>query len=230
MNKDNHNGHRLRMVERLKAGRVCEHEYLEALLYVALPRINTNPIAHRLLATFGDLRGVMEAPIDKLAEVKGVGNSLATFIHCVGQMMPIFYRVAKTERQCPKYFTRQEFSEFIKAEYANLPYEKFDAYLLDAENRIFDCKRFSIGADGKVRVDTEIFTREIVEAEPSGVVLVHNHPKGNCQPSMQDDTTTETCASICAFHNILLCDHLICAKNGVYSYYESGKLKKARSD
>jgi DNA repair protein RadC len=172
----------------------------------------------------------MEAPIDKLAEVKGVGNSLATFIHCVGQMMPIFYRVAKTERQCPKYFTRQEFSEFIKAEYADLPYEKFDAYLLDAENRIFDCKRFSIGADGKVRVDTEIFTREIVEAEPSGVVLVHNHPKGNCQPSMQDDTTTETCASICAFHNILLCDHLICAKNGVYSYYESGKLKKARSD
>lgn len=222
--KDDHSGHRLRMVEKMKHGAVCEHEYLEAMLFVAMPRLNTNPLAHRLLAKFGDLKEVFDAPIEKLMEVDGIGQTLAVFIHCAGKMLSIFPYPPAAENNCPQYFHRQEFLTYLKSEYAKLSSEKLDMYLLDADNKIFNRKSFSLAEQGKVRIDTEIFSRVLSEEQPSGIVLVHNHPFGNCAPSEEDDVTTSRCASICGYHNVLFCDHFIYAPSGVYSYYDSGRL------
>ena len=70
-----HAGHRKRMITRLAEGTLCDHEYLEMLLFYAIPRRNTNDIAHRLLARFGDLNGVLNAPMKALQEIDGVGRT-----------------------------------------------------------------------------------------------------------------------------------------------------------
>ena len=70
-----HAGHRKRMFSRLAEGTLCDHEYLEMLLFYAIPRRNTNDIAHRLLARFGDLNGVLNAPLQALQEIDGVGEA-----------------------------------------------------------------------------------------------------------------------------------------------------------
>ena len=68
--------------------------------------------------------------------------------------------------------------------------------------------------------------RAVISEEASGVVLVHNHPAGRCQPSEMDDKTTRRVQLQCNFINVVLCDHFIYSPEGIYSYYESGKLKQ----
>ena len=68
-----HDGHRHRIIEKLDTGVLCEHELLEILLFNALPRRNTNDLAHRLLTAFGSIRGVFSASVEQLKLVDGVG-------------------------------------------------------------------------------------------------------------------------------------------------------------
>ena len=76
-----HEGHRRRMYEKLKNDDgLHDHELLEILLFNAYPRINTNPIAHELIKTFGSLSGVLAADVDRLKAVDGVGESVALYI------------------------------------------------------------------------------------------------------------------------------------------------------
>ena len=65
-----HSGHRHRLIQKLDSGSLCEHEYLEMLLFNAVPRRNTNDIAHRLLARFGNIRDVLGAPLEQLQQVE----------------------------------------------------------------------------------------------------------------------------------------------------------------
>ena len=101
-----------------------------------------------------------------------------------------------------------------------------DVYLLDGAGEVFFRKRFTNQNSGKVELLPEDLTRVILEKQPSGIVLVHNHPDDVAEPSKTDDYTTNKCQMVCRFHNIMFCDHIIYAPDGVYSYYSSGKLKE----
>ena len=75
-----HDGHRAKMRQRfLKGGleNFADHEALELLLYYAIPRRDTNPIAHALMERYGSLSAVLAAPVDDLKKVEGVGESAA---------------------------------------------------------------------------------------------------------------------------------------------------------
>ena len=81
-----HEGHRQRMYDKLKNDDgLFDHELLEILLFNALPRKNTNPIAHELLDTFGSLAGVLAADTEKLKAVNGVGENVALYLKCIGE-------------------------------------------------------------------------------------------------------------------------------------------------
>ena len=90
-----HAGHRQRMLEKLNRGELCEHELLEVLLFFAIPRQNTNEIAHRLLLEFGTIKNVFSARAEELERVDGIGKNSAGFLQCIGDIYKQMETVAK---------------------------------------------------------------------------------------------------------------------------------------
>ena len=220
-----HGGHRERMIEKLSQNAaLTPHEYLEILLFSALPRIDTRPLAHRLLQELGDLSGVLTASVERLQKTEGIGKQTAAYIHTVGKLIEQFESVK--EQTLPAYFEPFHFLAFVKNEYAEIPYEVLDAYLLNSDNQIVSRRRFSVENVSNVRLRTDEFIECLMEHRPSGVVLVHNHPSGEPNPSAMDELTTKKCQAVCSMHNVLFCEHVIFCKEGAFSYYISGRMQE----
>ena len=97
-----HDGHRKRLRERLRKENVLSHEALEAFLFNGVPRMNTNELAHKLLARFGSLANVFCASMDELQQVDGVGESLASYIYTAGLCYEQFYNHKVQPKSRPK--------------------------------------------------------------------------------------------------------------------------------
>lgn len=225
MSGNEHKGHRERLRLKVLSDACCEHEYLEMFLCYAIPRRNTNDIAHRLLSAFGCLPKVLSAPIEELQTIEGVGETAAALLKCMGKFCEDYMGLFQGSNALPETSERVPFLSFINRTYAELDKEVLDVYLMDAESKIFRRERFSCGRESAVQISAESFTSLLVKTRPSGVILVHNHPFGGPEPSEQDDKTTNQCAWICSAHNVVLCNHYIYAKRGIYDYYGSGKLR-----
>ncbi|MBQ8291140.1 MAG: hypothetical protein IJX88_01335 [Clostridia bacterium] len=218
-----HDGHRQRIIQRLALGEpIYEHEYLEVLLFNALPRQNTNPIAHRLLAKFGTLKDVVESSISELERVEGVGKSLATYLHCMGRLGRLYPSVRSGDY--PEVFDPALFPSFVKSKYKDYTQEHLDIYCVDDSAHIYRMLTFTDMRTGEVRVNSDAICDLLLEAKPSGVIVVHNHPHGACRASTADDQTTEVVEKLCRVYNVIFCDHYIYARNGIYSYRESGNI------
>lgn len=221
-----HGGHRGRLIEKMKTDSLCEHEYLEALLFNAIPRRNTNDIAHRLLAEFGNAYNLFNAPIERLMHVEGVGKSVASYLFCIGKAIQAYEKSGDSKEGYPKIFIREEFLSFLKHEYSSIAYELLDVYMLDKSNTIIMRKRFSSKEVGSVLLIPDELIKCVVQEEATGIVLVHNHPVGSCQPSKEDERATRKIQAFCAIQNVLFCDHFIYGCDGVYSFFQSGKLEE----
>ena len=196
-----HEGHR----ERLKQ-RFLEHgldsfsdvEAIELLLFFALPRRNTNELAHALISRFGSFKGVMEAGIDELTEVAGVGKNAAVIdgSEAAGNyLLPLF-----------SYLTD----------------ERVYVLCLDSRSQVICCRDI---AEGMVnRVDFAI--RDIVDAalknNAARVILAHNHLSGTALPSNTDLATTVKIKSALSLIGVELADHIVVCENDFVSMRDSG--------
>ena len=219
-----HKGHRKRMIERLKKGGLVDHEYLECLLFYAIPRRNTNDIAHRLLAKFGSLPKVLSASYAELIRVDGLGESAAAYLTYLGAVFQKYYREDKN--QYTGEFDARKFALYVNELYADEKSEVADVYLLNEHNEILRRKRFTLDHIGHVTFEPIKLAELVMEYCPSGIVLVHNHLLGSAAPSDTDEEMTRKCQILCSMHNIMFCDHVIYAKDGVYSYYLSGRMQE----
>ena len=219
-----HEGHRLRLIKKLEKGILEEHEVLEALLFNAVPRRNTNDLAHRLIAKFGGIRDMFAASISELQSVDGIGLQVASYIKCIGVFYEKYYAPKATMYEGE--FVWENFLAFVKEEYRKVDHEVLDLHFLDKNGKVFTKKRFSAQDSFHVELDPNEVAKCILELQPSGMVVVHNHPHGTAEASETDDQMTVKCQLLCSFHNVLLCDHIIYSKQGVFSYYLSGRMKK----
>ena len=220
-----HDGHRMRIRERLRKGSLLEHELLEILLFNGVPRQNTNELAHRLLARFGSLANVFSASMDELEQVDGVGTSLAAYIYASGLCYETYYNHKLQPNFRPKEYDNEEFLSFVQELYSDTDREVLDLYALDENSRITVSKRFSQDSLFNVAVAPEEIAAFLTKNRACGMVMVHNHPLGDAEPSKSDDYMTVQCQMICSMQNVLLCDHVIYSPNGIYSYYKNGRLR-----
>lgn len=222
-----HEGHRQRMLERLsRSDDFCEHELLEMLLYNAVPRKNTNELAHDLLTAFGTVEGVLSAPMKELTEVKGVGEGVAAYLHILGLF---FVKLPKTEVPAEVLaYNVHEFSAYLKERMEGYSDEVVEIFCVDAHSRIRYCRQYSSSKNNAASVPPEQISALFVEHRPAGIVLAHNHPIGKSAPSVADDEFTARVQLMCSVNNIRLCDHLVVGEDGVYSYFTSGRLDVIR--
>lgn len=218
-----HEGHRQRMFGHLMNGAdgLQDHELLEILLFYAIPRKNTNPIAHSLISAFGSLEGVLNASFEKLLEVDGIGEATATYLTALSTLCE---RMAKQEKKAPKVFNVHSFSEFLGSRFEGCTEEMVEIYCLDRCHHVRFTKQFTSFLPDKVTIPPEEVGRLVATQRPHSIVIAHNHPGAPSTPSSADDRFTTQMLLLCMVHGATIDDHIIVGKDEPFSYFLSGKL------
>ena len=216
-------GHRARMRARLlTAGpdAVADHELLEMVLFLALPRRDTKPIARALLSRFGSFAASISAPLPDLRAVEGLGDAGAAALKLVQAGA---HRLVRAEvRQNPVLADWPRLMDYLGALLSREPTEQFRVLFLDARNRLIADE-----AQGRGTVNhTPVYPREVVkralELHAAAIILVHNHPSGDPAPSRDDVTMTKAIARAAEALSVALHDHVIIGNGKWFSFRQQG--------
>jgi DNA repair protein RadC len=223
-----HEGHRQRLWEKLEGNdNLYEHELLEILLYNAYPRIDTNPIAHALLNRFASIKEVINASIDELCLVEGVGKNVALYLKCIG-------RCVESSNNCDSFTiikNTEDLKKLVSRRFKNKSNEFLEFYFMDKGGRVKRIYSYTSNDANRVEVKTDEVIKLISVYHPYGVFMAHNHINSVSQPSRADDEITKTIQLICSMNNVKLYDHCVyCTDNDIYSYYISGKINKIKTE
>ena len=208
-------GHRDRLKKRLvTAGidAVADYELLEMVLFSALPRRDTKPLAKALLAKFGSFTDVVAAPPARLKEVKGVGDGVIAALKIVHAAAGRFARGEVNRREPLSSWSAV--LDYCRTAQAFADIEQFRILFLDKRNQLIADE-----VQQKGTVDhTPVYPREVVkralELSATAVVLVHNHPSGDPTPSRADVQMTQAIVDIAKPLGIAVHDHIIVGKDG----------------
>ena len=218
-----HEGHRKRYYEKLRAGTpMPEHELLEGLLFNAFPRKNTNPIAHALLEKFGSLKGVFLAEIDDLKKIDGVGDSVACYLRCVGLCAYAAFDDGRREIRLRNY---GEFKRFVTERLKGKSEEVLEFYLCDKAGKVLKIYSHTDNDEHRVSIKTGALSAMLAASGAYGVIVAHNHVVGSCAPSSTDDKFTCEAQLICSMNGVKLLDHCVYGPEGkVFSYFDDGRI------
>lgn len=224
-----HEGHRQRMLRRLEQNEESleEHELLEIMLFNAIPRKNTNPVAHELIRSFGSIEGVLRASFEQLQTVSGVGAETAAYLRIAGILNG---RVKYSEQTFPAGLNPASFEEFLSARYCGYATEVFEIFFLDAHGKAMHCSRFTDYSETSATVSIDKLNKLFAAHEPSGMLAAHNHPSAPSLPSAADDKFTAHLALYCSVHRVKFYDHIIIGTDGAYSYFKQRRLDEIRNE
>ena len=218
-----HDGHRKRLRDRfLKEGldHFEEINVLELLLFYCIPRIDTNPIAHNLLNVFGSLPNVLEASVEELQKVEGIGESAATFLSLVNSTNR-YYNIKKANGT-QKISSFEDYAALLKPLFIGRTKENVYILCLDAKSHVISCKKVSEGT----AISAEVSVRKIMEmalaANSSSAILAHNHPNGSALPSAEDHRITVRLKRMLLDVDIILVDHLVFSDTECCSILSNG--------
>ena len=230
-----HKDHRLRVFERLENDGLdsfYDHEILELLLFYTIPRMDTNPIAHRLIKEFGSLSGVMDADVKSLEKVQGVSLKSAVLLKLIPQLLRR-YSLGRTTGK-PALDSFEKASQYAKDLMTGENREVFYILCLDIKNRLLKAEKLKEGTASEVAVNPRSAVLAAAGREAAGVILVHNHPHGSAKPSGEDVTLTKKTALALGLIGIPVLDHIIVAENETFSFKREGLMedvvKSAASD
>lgn len=226
LNKSVHLGHRQRIINKyIEHGlsSFSEHEVLELLLFFAIPRSDTNPLAHKILDEFGSLENVFNSTADDLLSIDGVGNNTATLLSLFRAVREyqnthlVEKRVTLNSGNKICNFCFQYFKEHIDEE----------AIILALDSK-FNLKKVSVISSGTA-TQTSFYADKILKIalniRAPIIVLAHNHPSGTSKPSVEDKVLTARLYDILESVQIKLYDHVICNEKEYTSMREYGMLQ-----
>lgn len=221
-----HRGHRERVRRRaLEEGLdgFADHEVLELVLFAVLPRVNTNPIAHRLLARFGSLSAVLEADPNDLVTVPGVGRRAAQFLPI---LPPLARRVLQDRgrRRNPRLTDPDAVAAYVMPLMAGRPEEVIYLLCLDAQCRVQFPALIAAGTVTAAHVEPRQAVETALRHRAASAILAHNHPAGEAAPSGADLRMTQRVAEALASVGVPLLDHVIVAGERVFSFEKEGLL------
>jgi DNA repair protein RadC len=214
-----HDGHRQRVKQRFDAAPDALHDYelLEAVLFGAIRRRDTKPLAKELLKKFdGSFVEVINAPAERLKEVKGVGDA-AVFQLKLVRAAALRFMQARIMQQ-PLLSSWDAVLEYCRARMGFEMQEQFRILFLDKKNRVIADELQQRGT-----VDhTPVYPREVVkralELSASAIILVHNHPSGDTTPSRADIDMTVQVVEAARPLGIAVHDHIIVGRRGHKSF------------
>lgn len=218
-----HDGHRRRLRERFRTESLENfqpHEVLELLLFYARARGDVNPLAHQLLDTFGSLRGVLEATVDQLTAVPGVGEETATLLSL---MVPMFRRYELCLCEEHQYLGNcASVKAYCRSLLTGLRMERLYLISMSTQMRVIGRRLITEGNLSEVPAYPRLMVEAALSHNAYGVILCHNHPGGDARPSQGDVFVTRELDGLFAKLGMVLIDHVIVAGGTVYSMVEHG--------
>lgn len=221
-----HAGHRQRMKERFAETGLegfSDHNVLEMLLYYAIPRKDTNQLAHDLIDYFGSYAAVLEASREELMHVKGVSENTATLISLVTQMNKRYLERKGTENKTIA--KSEDASELLIAKFAYETNECAYAVLLDGKSRLIKCQKISQGVVNGTDISIRALCELALKFKATYVIVSHNHPTGVLMPSAEDEYCTKMISDALKVIGIKLIDHIIVAGEKYISLAKYGMVQ-----
>ena len=218
-----HDGHRQRLKQQFRSSGLdnfYENQALELLLFYCIPRKDTNPIAHALLNRFGSLSQVLEAPVEELQQVEGVGEHAATFLHLITEIGR--YYLVNRSSQVKVLPTLEDCAGYLLPHFYGRRNETVFLLCLDAKCKVLTCREVGEGSVNSTGISVRKIMEQALAVNASSVVLAHNHPSGIAIPSGDDVQTTRRIAAALAAVDIRLADHIVVADDDYVSMVQSG--------
>ena len=217
--REEHAKHRERMRESyLKSGgkNLHEHQLLEMVLYYALPRKDTNALAHRLIRAYGSAQKVYKADVFDLEKQKGVGRNTAVLLSLCGELIRR-YGQGEVNTNKQKLSTPESAVQYCRSLYDNTLNEQTYVISLDGSKNVLHADLISTGTPKETTIYPRLVIEKAIRHGASSVIITHNHPSGNVQPSLKDISTTKEIFEILDKIGIELFDHIIIGDNKAYS-------------
>ena len=218
-----HLGHRARMrAKLLQAGpdALLDHELLKMVLFLAVPRRDTKPIARALLARFGSFANALSAPLTDLREVEGLGEAGAAALRTVQGAALRLARAEIIDR--PVLDNWDRLIAYLTAVLSREKVEQFRVLFLDTRNRLIADEAQTRGTVNHTPVYPREVVRRALELQATALILVHNHPSGDPTPSRADREMTQEVKAAAAVLGIVLHDHLVVGNGRHLSFRREG--------
>lgn len=224
---DGHKGHRQRMKTRFLehgADSLDDHQLLELLLFFALPRVDTNPLAHELLERFGSIDAVLDASPDELKSVPGLGGNAAALL----KLIPAVGRRYLTAKNSVGSIlaSTEEAGRFLLPRFLGRRDETVMLVCLDTKMKAVSCRTIASGDVSAAHISVRKVVEQALAQNAPFVLLAHNHVNGLALPSAEDVATTRRLEEALALVGVTLVDHIIVAGDDFVSLRENGVLRQ----
>ena len=216
-------GHRDRMKDRFRMEGLDSFEpvhALELILFYAIPQKDTKTLARTLLDRFGSYTAVMEASIQELEAVPGVGKNISTYLNLFAAAGR-YYQVQKTQQEIILDNT-EKYGNYLLQRFYGRRMETVFLLCLDAKCKVLGCQLVGQGDVNSANIPMRRMVEIALATNATTVVLAHNHPSGLAIPSREDVLTTQQLAAALGAMDILLADHIVAADGDFVSMVQSG--------
>ena len=224
--KHRHTGHRERMKAEFLARGLegwPDHRVLELLLFYTIPQGDVNDLAHELVERFGSLAGVLDASVEELKKVKGVGDHTAVFL----RMLPAVlgrYQGART-RLSAIINSPEEAYAWLEPYFFGARNEMVYVLCLDGKRQVLGVRKVAEGSIEMAEVNTRRIAEEAIGLRAAQIYVAHNHVSNLAIPSQADWLTTDTLRGALRPIGIELIDHLVFVDGDMVSLKDSEHLK-----
>jgi len=216
------------------ADKLTEAELLAIILRVGqgtfkegMPGQNASDFARTLLKDFHGLRGLDRARIHDLLDVPGLGPAKVAQIKAAFELGK---RVCAGKLTAPVFESSKAVANHFRPRFTGKRQEIVIAVFLNGQNQRLGEKDITEGTPTQATVYVRRVLEEALHESAAAVVLVHNHPSGNPEPSAGDDETTRNLLRACEMVGLVLLDHIIVGESKHYSYADAGRLQELENE
>jgi DNA repair protein RadC len=218
-------GHRARLRQRLFEGgpdALLDHELVEYLLGLALPRRDTKPLAKKLIHEFGGFGALLSADGRAIARIGEISEGAAAAIK-IGQAAALRLLEHGIGAR-PVLGSWQALLDYLHADMAHQPIERVRVLYLNSKNMLIRNEPVSEGSVDEAAIYIREVIRRALELQAVALILVHNHPSGDPKPSSQDIRLTRNLIEAGRPLGIAVHDHIVVGSSGHQSLRALGHI------
>lgn len=224
--KHPHSGHRKRLrnlIDNAGLKSLSDIQIVEFILTLTHARCDTNVIAHRLIDKFGSISKILDADIQTLTQIEGVGLVTAQMLTYLPQIFDI-YKEDKNKKKFPCKTVGDIYNYFNNI-FSDKTNEQFVVAYVTAKNMFDGYQILSTGEMLEVKVDKLEIAKSIINHNSKSVIVGHNHPFGSCKPSATDYDSHIYLTQLFSTLGIIMIDNIIIGNDGMFSFKNTQQIK-----